>query len=447
MPVSKMLLRKLLILRLLEEEDEDELEEAENAVLIQMILRRQRERERGRPRAREGARRPQRRPRTCWVEDWLLRRQELGAYYNLMVAFEEKNHKCFKRMVRLSPAEFHEMEERLTPRLQKQLTFFRKPIEPGHRLAITLAYLASGVDYVRLGFHFHVAWNTVSVIVPEVCQAIIDEYGEEALDTPVSPEQWVEISRDFLKWWNVPNALGALDGKHIRIRCPRKGGSHYYNYKGFHSIILLALADANYKFRWVDIGANGACSDAQVFNHCELLEVIEAQEIGFPEPAPLPNDDVPTPFFLLGDDAFALRTWLMKPYSRRNLTRDERIYNFRISRGRRVVENAFGLLVTRYRCLLNSLQQEPQNVRKIVLACVILHNLHRTRRPTHRRRANAVQGIPFVDEATDWECPLATLQHVRGPNRASTAAKRQQVYLTEYFNSAAGAVSFQDDVI
>ncbi len=219
-----MLLRKLLILRLLmEEEDEDELEEAEDALLIQMILRGRREREGGRPRergrarAREGARRPQRRPRSCWVSDWLLRRQELGAYYNLMVDFEEKNEKCFMKMVRMSPREFHHMEERLTPRLQKQLTFFRKPIEPGHRFAITLAYLASIVDYVRLAFHFHVAWNTVSNIVAEVCQAIIDEYSEEALDTPVSPEQWVEISRDFLKWWNILNTLGALDGKHIRI--------------------------------------------------------------------------------------------------------------------------------------------------------------------------------------------------------------------------------------
>ena len=97
-------------------------------------------------------------------------------------------------MVQMSPHEFHEMGEHLTPRLQKQLISYRKPLQPGHRLAITLACLASGVDYVRLAFHFCVAWNTVSNIVPEVCQAIISEYGNEAFDTPVSPEQWLEIS-------------------------------------------------------------------------------------------------------------------------------------------------------------------------------------------------------------------------------------------------------------
>ena len=124
----------------------------------------------------------------------------LGAYYNLTVAFKEENKKCFKRMVWMSPHEVHEMEDCLTPRLKKQLTLYRKPLEAGHKPAITLAYLVSGVDDVRLAFHFCVAWNTLSNIVPLVCQAITDEYRDEAFDTPVSPEQWLEISNDFLKW-------------------------------------------------------------------------------------------------------------------------------------------------------------------------------------------------------------------------------------------------------
>ena len=97
----------------------------------------------------------------------------------------------------------------------------------------------------------------------------------------------------------------------------------------------------------MDAGTAGFCSDAQIFNASRLKRKIEDGRIGFPDPAPITQGGRNVPYFILADDAFALKIWLMKPYGRRMLTRDERIANYRISRGRRVVENAFGSLVSR----------------------------------------------------------------------------------------------------
>ena len=72
----------------------------------------------------------------------------------------------------------------------------------------------------------------------------------------------------------------------MRIKKPPKSGSLYHNYKGYFSVIPMALVDAEYRFRWVDIGTEGSCSDAQIFNISELRHKIEDGSIGFPEAEP-----------------------------------------------------------------------------------------------------------------------------------------------------------------
>jgi len=178
------------------------------------------------------------------------------------------------------------------------------------------------------------------------------------------------------------SCYGSLDGKHVAIRKPAKSGFLYYNYKGFFSVVLMALVDGDYKFLWVDISGYGSMSDAQIFNDSELKECLEDNSIGFPVLSPISEHDEAMPYFILGDDAFGIRTFMMKPYGQRNLQRDERIYNYRISRGRRVVENAFGILAQRWQVLLTTMQPRPSIVQDIVECCVCLHNLMRNRYPT-----------------------------------------------------------------
>ena len=81
-----------------------------------------------------------------------------------------------------------------------------------------------------------------------------------------------------------PHSVGALDGKHIAIKKPKKSGIEYFNYKGYFSLVLLALVDAEYKFLWVNVGTSGSSSDAQIFNCNKLKRRIENGTLGLPPP-------------------------------------------------------------------------------------------------------------------------------------------------------------------
>ena len=96
--------------------------------------------------------------------------------------------------------------------------------------------------------------------------------------------------------WNVPHALGALDRKHVALTKPKNSGALYHNYKEFFSIVMLALVEGQYTFRWVDVGTVGSCSDAQIFNTCHLKRKIDDGSIGFLDPAPITQggQDAPT---------------------------------------------------------------------------------------------------------------------------------------------------------
>nr|XP_054753725.1 uncharacterized protein LOC129259462 [Lytechinus pictus] len=153
----------------------------------------------------------------------------------------------FMNYMRMPPETFLELLQRITPRIEKSYRY-RQPLDPGLKLAITLRYC-----------------DRQQLQNPAVCQAIISEYQDEVFSCPTTPDEWREVARTYADRWNFHHVCGALDGKHVAIRNPPGSGTIYYNYKGFYSLILLALVDGNYKFLWADVGNPGSSSDAQVF--------------------------------------------------------------------------------------------------------------------------------------------------------------------------------------
>ena len=119
-------------------------------------------------------------------------------------------------------------------------------------------------------------------------------------------------------------------------------------------------------------------SDVQLWNESTLRDAVITNSIDIPQKEPLPGDDRPIPYFIIGHSAFALNEWMMKPFAAAPLEQDERVFNYRLSRARRCVDKDFGILANRWGCLLTTLRQEPQNLETIVNACSTLHNMLRT---------------------------------------------------------------------
>ena len=177
--------------------------------------------------------------------------------------------------------------------------------------------------------------------------------------------------------------IGAIDGKHISIVCPKNTVTEYHNYKDFFSVILLALVDADYKFINVVTGAQGKCGDSGVFSDSELYKRLVSGNLNLPEDRYLPGDEMDLnkakmPYVIVGDDAFPLKKNIMKPYAKRGLSEGRRIFNYRLSRARRCSENAFGIFAQSFRVFFTKINLDPAVVEWIILACCGLHNVLRT---------------------------------------------------------------------
>lgn len=171
----------------------------------------------------------------------------------------------------------------------------------------------------------------------------------------------------FYKKWNMPNCLGAIDGKHVVLEAPPKSGSLYFNYKGTFSIVLMATCDADYNFTTIDVGGYGKQSDGGIFMGSTLGKKLASRSLNVCEDRKLPRTDRTMPCFFVGDEAFPLSTYLMRPYSGRGLDPEKRIFNYRLSRARRCIENAFGILTSRWRVFRRPIAANPKQAENIVL--------------------------------------------------------------------------------
>ena len=175
--------------------------------------------------------------------------------------------------------------------------------------------------------------------------------------------------------WGFPHCLGAGDGKHVVIDCPKKSGSSYFNYKGTFSILLLAYCDAKYQFTLVDIEQYGSQNDSGTYNDSSISAALANNMLNMPSAENLDGCNLqPLPHVFVVDEGLPLKYFQMRPWPGRNLSEDHAIFNYRLSRARRVIENCFGILTARWRIFRRSIRADVSLVRK---KCKLLLLTHR----------------------------------------------------------------------
>ena len=187
--------------------------------------------------------------RRIWVTTLLKDRDTRGVWNSIIPDLEpgRRIRGSFSNYFRMDEGCFEDLLAKVGPVIQRQQTNMRSPILPQQRLAVTLRYLATGCSYTELYYNFRISVSSISKIIPETCKAIYEVLQHDHLCTPTTQQQWTEISKKLFDKWQFPNAIGALDGKHIVMTKPWHAGSYYHNYKGTESIVLMAMCDAEYR--------------------------------------------------------------------------------------------------------------------------------------------------------------------------------------------------------
>ena len=220
-------------------------------------------------------------------------------------------------------------------------TITEEPISLEGRLAICLYRLARGDYYFTIAEMAGIGERTVGYIVNEVTTAIVECLWEDTVKKhmPKSEDEFRSKILDMEEAWQFPCCWSAVDGCHIPIKChpgELESCKEYHNFKNFFSVVLMGMVDSKYRFVWASCGYPGNSHDSVIFQSTDLWNQIKNQDY-------LPKigkkvGSLLVPPLILGDAAFPLQPWLMKPCTNTNPTLQQRYCNYWLSRARMVME-------------------------------------------------------------------------------------------------------------
>jgi hypothetical protein len=313
-------------------------------------------------------------------------------------AYEDK---MYNHWLRLDRSTFRQVYDLIKhdPKMVRQDTRCRKCVPAEKRLVMTLVWLAHGLHFKVLGQTFGVGTSTACNIVHDTIDAMARILPSKFIKFPRGAALQ-SVMADFAELGvplpgcarvcqgvpgcarvPVPGCAGAIDGCFIPIiKPPGPWGYKYWCYKHFHSIILMAVVDAKYRFSYVSVGEPGCVGDSATFLRSSLATALYSgrvlpQGAGFPQSRPVDHRFRP---YLLGDAAFRAESFLVKDFPGHPRGADpRRLFNVYHCRMRRCVENAFGHLKGAFRVLCKPCTQDPVFLTKVVRVCCAVHNIRK----------------------------------------------------------------------
>ena len=397
-----------------------------------------------------------------WIRKIFQERQERSEYYILVREMQIFDQEYFFKTFRMSPEKFELLLSWVAPSLVKS-SLRRSVASPAEKLCVTLRYLCTGDAQVTLATCYRISSSVVSRVIKKTSKVIWDNLQKRKfVDAPIHRESWLHIANEFEKKWDFPHCIGVIDGKHVVIQAPPRCGSEYFNYKKTHSIVLLAVCNASYEFILVDVGDNGRQSDGGVYTNSTIGYAIDKNLLDLPTPGIIENSGsiLQYPYVFVADDAFALKTYMLKPYPGHISELAQRIYNYRLSRARRVIENTFGIMATRFRVYRRPIIANVDAVKNVVKATIALHNFLLITQHSHDVYNYCPRNFPDQNGSRgrfipgQWRQEVGTIaglsrlqRHARGSNNSSRSAQQVRDEYKNYFNSPEGSVIWQTDAV
>ena len=278
----------------------------------------------------------------------------------------------FRQQLRVNRNTFETILHILGQRLERRNTRFRNCLPPAKVLALGLYRLAHGNSYSSIGPVFNVGKSTVIEGVQDVVNGLY-ELRDEYIKFPETIAEVNASIATFAELTYLPNVVGAIDGSHIRVKAPNDSAPDYFSRYQQHDFIIQAIVDGKKIFMDFACGYPGSMHDARVLRRSTIFQRAENGNILTQPTVNVTGNDIGP--YLLGDSAYPLSPWLMKPYPEGTRDPREIAFNRELSSARVKVECAFGVLKSRWRILLKRFDSGiPFAVRNAV-ACAVLHNI------------------------------------------------------------------------
>jgi len=301
---------------------------------------------------------------------WSWHRPQL--FFNDLLVGSLPEH-MWREHFRVNRTTFQRICQIVGPDLSKRDTMLRQAIPLEKRVAVALHRLSTGNSYISTGLNLGLPKSTANMIKNEFCD-ILRRKAPKFVKFPETEEETEKVIDGFSDKGPFPQVAGAIDGSHIRIKAPIVNAKDYYCRKGFHSVILQGVVDSDGRFMHVSTGYPGSIHDSRMLRMSSLYRDI-ANERVLHSPTKRINGREIKPL-LLGDPAYKLKTWLMKPYTQTGvLSASQMNYNKKLSSLRVNVEQAFGMLKGRWRCLQDTLNEDVSRIPTTIIACCVLHNI------------------------------------------------------------------------